>query len=168
MPRPDTDHILQRCRWAVSRFYFVIVKAHAKMIGLLIVTHETLGHAYTALVSHFFGQTPEHVQLLNVAKDEAPESVLQKAALMIAEVNRGHGVLIITDIFGATPCNIARKLIQSDDVAMITGLNAPMMVKAIQYSSRKDDLRALLKEVKAAAIAGIIDLTLDDLESTSC
>lgn len=129
------------------------------VIGLLIVTHETLGHAYGSLVSHFFGPRPENVRLLNVAKDDTPEAILAQASDLIDEVNQGQGVLILTDIFGATPCNIARKLIQSDDVVMLTGLNAPMMVKAIQYSALRQDVHALSQEVKDAALSGIMALT---------
>ena len=73
------------------------------MIGLLIVTHETLGHAFSSLVSHFFGPCPDNVRLLNVAKDDTPEHILTRASALIHEVNQGQGVLILTDIFGATP-----------------------------------------------------------------
>lgn len=136
------------------------------MIGLLIITHETLGHAYNALVSHFFGPCPENVRLLNVAKDDTPEFIMQQASDLIEQVNSGFGVLILTDIFGATPCNTARKLIQSDKVLMLTGLNAPMMVKAIQYSALRNDVQALTKEVKDAAINGIMTLTYEPEETT--
>ena len=136
------------------------------MIGLLIVTHETLGHAFSALVSHFFGPCPDNVRMLNVAKDDTPETILNKASQLIHEVNQGLGVLILTDIFGATPCNIARKLILSPDVMMLTGLNAPMMVKAIQYSALRQDLQSLTQEVKEAALIGIMALTYEPEEAT--
>ena len=136
------------------------------MIGLLIVTHETLGHAFSSLVSHFFGPCPDNVRLLNVAKDDTPELILTRASALIHEVNQGQGVLILTDIFGATPCNISRKLIQSDDVMMLTGLNAPMMVKAIQYSALRNDLNALTQEVKEAALHGIMALSYEPEEAT--
>lgn len=136
------------------------------MIGLLIVTHETLGHAYSSLVSHFFGPCPENVRLLNVAKDDTPEMILAQASALIAEINHGQGALILTDIFGATPCNIARKLIESDDVIMLTGLNAPMMVKAIQYSALRSDVHTFSQEVKDAAISGIMALTYKPEEAT--
>lgn len=135
------------------------------MIGLLIITHETLGHAFSSLVSHFFGPCPENVKLLNVAKDDAPEIILSQAQSLISEINQGHGVLILTDIFGATPCNTARKLIQSDDVVMVTGLNAAMMVKAIQYSALRDDVNLLANEVRDAAISGIMTLRYEPEET---
>ena len=136
------------------------------MIGLLIITHETLGHAFNTLVSHFFGDCPEHVKLLNVAKDTPPELILEQASELVKQVNQGQGVLILTDIFGATPCNIARKLITSPDVMLLTGLNAPMMVKAIQYSSLREDIHVLTKEVKNAALNGIMLLTYEPEEAT--
>lgn len=136
------------------------------MIGLLIVTHETLGHAYNALVSHFFGTCPDNVRLLNVAKDTPPELILEQATQLIGQANQGQGVLLLTDIFGATPCNIARKLITSNDVVMLTGLNAPMMVKAIQYAPLRNDVHLFSQEVKTAAINGIMALTYTEEEAT--
>ena len=133
------------------------------MIGLLIVTHETLGHAFSSLVSHFFGPCPDNVRLLNVAKDDTPDIILERASALIHEVNQGQGVLILTDIFGATPCNISRKLIQSDDVMMLTGLNAPMMVKAIQYASKSNNVHELATTVQQAAINGIMNIDYHDV-----
>ena len=101
-----------------------------------------------------------------MAKDDTPELILTRASALIHEVNQGQGVLILTDIFGATPCNISRKLIQSDDVMMLTGLNAPMMVKAIQYSALRNDLHSLTQEVKEAALHGIMALTYEPEEAT--
>ena len=136
------------------------------MIGLLIVTHESLGHAYNALVSHFFGDCPDNVRLLNVAKDTPPELISEQATQLIGQVNQGQGVLILTDIFGATPCNVARTLITSNDVVMLTGLNAPMMVKAIQYSALRQDVHLFTQEVKTAAISGIMTLNHTPEEAT--
>ncbi|MBP6117349.1 MAG: PTS mannose transporter subunit IIA [Neisseriaceae bacterium] len=132
------------------------------MIGLLIVTHESLGSAFNHLATHFFPALPGNVRILNVEKNDAPETVHAKISHFLEELNFGYGVLILTDIFGATPCNVANKFILNEDTAMLTGLNAPMIVKAIQYASLSTDLQALLQDVKQAAIAGIIDITHKD------
>ena len=69
------------------------------------------------------------------------------------------GVLVLTDIFGATPCNAARKLIVPHKVAMLTGLNAPMLIKAVQYSGTAGNLEDFTEDVRQAAVKGILALT---------
>ncbi len=136
------------------------------MIGLLVMTHETLGHAFNSLACHFFGNPPEHLRLLNISKNEDPDVVLQQAQQLIDEVDHGSGVLLLTDIFGATPFNIANKLIKKPDIILLTGLNAPMMVKAIQYAADFDDLEAFAQKVKQAALDGIIEINLESLQQS--
>ncbi len=134
------------------------------MIGLLVITHESLGHAFNSLACHFFGQAPDNLRLLNVDKNDNPDVVLQQAMHLIDEVNKGSGVLLLTDIFGATPFNIANKLIKDSQVVLLTGLNAPMMVKAIQDSVTSDDLPHFAQSVKQAATNGIIEINLASLQ----
>ncbi|KPN73917.1 MULTISPECIES: PTS sugar transporter subunit IIA [Neisseria] len=130
------------------------------MIGLLIITHEAIGEAYQSLARHFFfGQTPENIRILGVHTDEDHESIINRAQQMVADLHCVEGVLIMTDIFGATPCNAARQLVESGKTAMLTGLNAPMMIKAANYSPTATDLAAFARSVKEAAISGIIDIT---------
>lgn len=136
------------------------------MIGLLIITHERIGEAYRALAHHFFGsQTPENVQLLGVCPDEDQDDIINRAIEMIQDFPENQGVLIMTDIFGATPCNAARRMVREGKSAMLTGLNAPMMVKAVQYAPAADDLAAFTEQVKQAAVKGIFAITAepDDL-----
>ena len=79
--------------------------------------------------------------------------------MMLPRLNRGNGVLILTDIFGATPCNAAMKLIQSSDSAMISGLNAPMLIKAVNYSVQSENLNEFTQLAKDAGIQGIMAFT---------
>lgn len=130
------------------------------MIGLLIITHETLGIAYTRLANHFFPHFDfSHVQILNVEPSENHEQIINRAQAMLPQLNRGHGVLILTDIFGATPCNAALKLITPTQYAMITGLNAPMLIKAVNYSVKSQDLHTFTELVKEAGVQGIMSFT---------
>ena len=127
------------------------------MISILIITHETLGKAYTTLAKHFFQNSDlSHVQILNVSTTDDHASIIQRAQDLLPEINRGHGVLILTDIFGATPCNAAMKMIVPQQSAMISGLNAPMLIKAINYSAQSTDLISFVEMVKQAGINGII------------
>ncbi len=139
------------------------------MIGVIIITHESIGDAYRSLAQHFFPELPPGIRLLGVQRTENHDDIIAKALSMITETDSGHGVLVLTDIFGATPCNAARKLLAPGKVAMLTGLNAPMMIKAVQYASRSDDLLAFTETVKQAAIDGILAITnLSEEGCSSC
>ncbi|MDO1510009.1 MULTISPECIES: PTS sugar transporter subunit IIA [unclassified Neisseria] len=130
------------------------------MIGIIIVTHEAIGAAYRGLAQHFFMETPPHIRLLGVEPNDGHDEIIAKIQNLISEIDpEGQGVLVLTDIFGATPCNAARQLVVPEKVAMLTGLNAPMMVKAVQYSASAEDLTAFTKTVKQAAVNGILSIT---------
>ena len=126
------------------------------MIGLLIVTHETIGEAYRKLAHHFFpGGLPENVRILGVQPTEGQDDIINNAIAALQEFPDNDGVLIMTDIFGATPCNAARRLVRENKSAILTGLNAPMMIKAIQHSPEAEDLAAFTESVREAAVRGI-------------
>ena len=129
------------------------------MIGILIITHERIGDAYSSLSQHFFHDTPHNVKILGVKDHQGHEEIIALTQSLSHDLDSGYGVLVITDIFGATPCNAARQLVTEGKVAMLTGLNAPMMVKAIQDAASATDLKVFTQAVKTAAINGILDIT---------
>ena len=133
------------------------------MIGILIITHEALGDAYRSLAQHFFpGEPPANIKILGVTQEQQHEEIIAHTQTLISSLDKlehCNGVLVITDIFGATPCNAARKLVLEGKVAMLTGLNAPMMVKALQYHTQAGDLAQFTQKVKQAAIDGIFEIT---------
>lgn len=130
------------------------------MIGLLIITHETLGEAYTALARHFFPERRfDHVRILNVAGSEDHAQILERVSALLPELDSGSGVLIMTDIFGATPCNAALKVMANGRTALVSGLNAPMLVKAFHYSGGSGTLAELAQAVRQAGLDGIMLFT---------
>jgi len=132
------------------------------MIGLLIITHETIGEAYRGLADHFFPNGfPENLHILGVQPDEDQNDIINNAIAALQEFPNNRGVLIMTDIFGATPCNAARRLVRAGKSAILTGLNAPMMIKATQYSPMAEDLAAFTETVREAAVKGIFAITAE-------
>lgn len=130
------------------------------MIGLLIITHESVGEAYRGLANHFFPQGfPQNARILGVQPTENQDDIINRAIAEIQEFPENHGVLIMTDIFGATPCNAARRLVRADKSAILTGLNAPMMIKAMAYAEKADHLHTFTELVREAAIKGIFAIT---------
>lgn len=130
------------------------------MIGLLVITHESLGAAYTQLANHFFPNFNfDHIRLLNVENTDDHAAIIARAQTLLPEINCGNGVLILTDIFGATPCNAAMKLIVPQQSAMISGLNAPMLIKAVSHSTQAHDLNEFTEKVKQSGLQGIMAFT---------
>lgn len=130
------------------------------MIGLLIITHEKLGSAYQDLAKHIFpNRTFPHIRLLNVESNNGHEHIIEQAQAHIQELNHGDGVLILTDVFGATPCNAAMKLVRPQHSAMITGLNAPMLIKAVANCEQSTDLNQFVQMIEDAGIQGIMTFT---------
>lgn len=132
------------------------------MIGLMIVTHETVGQANLQLVHHIFGSIPEKIAVIGVRSDDSVEQIHNEVVKKLNSLDYGNGVLILTDIFGATPCNLARRLIKQDNIILITGLNAPMLIKALQNYTKSDNVHTFAEQVKAAAIAGIMTISNED------
>ena len=98
---------------------------------------------------------PENVRILGVQPTEDQDDIINNAIAVLQEFPDNDGVLIMTDIFGATPCNAARRLVRENKSAILTGLNAPMMIKAIQHSPEAEDLAAFTESVREAAVRGI-------------
>lgn len=132
------------------------------MIGLMIVTHETVGQANLQLIQHIFGSIPEKIAVVGVRSDDSVEQIHAEVVKNLSSLNYGNGVLILTDIFGATPCNLVRQLLKQDNIILLTGLNAPMLIKALQNFAKFDDVREFAEVVKQAAIAGIMTISNRD------
>lgn len=103
------------------------------MIGILLVTHNGLGESLLDCVRHVMGNVPSNIRALPVLAEDDPQRTEDAARALISELDRGDGVLLLADVFGATPCNIARKLCQPGRVEGIAGVNLPMLLRAVCY-----------------------------------
>lgn len=103
------------------------------MIGILIIAHEQLGASLIDCVIHILGERPPLLLNYIVSPAADPDTEAIKLQAVLKQLNQGDGVLILTDILGATPANIAYKLIQSEQVECLAGLNLPMLLRAVQY-----------------------------------
>lgn len=124
------------------------------MIGILIVSHEPLGTALLHCTRHIFGRLPVQLAALDVIPDEDPEAVLQAARQLLARINDGSGVIVLTDLYGATPARIATRLAEPHRTVVMAGVNLPMLVKALTYR------KGPLEEVAAHLLEGMRDTIL--------
>lgn len=114
------------------------------MIGILLLTHGELGLQFINTARLIGLNSEEGLAALSVNPSESPDVLTDKLTHAIKAVNRGQGVLILTDLFGGTPTNLSLSFLEEGKVEVVTGLNLPMVIKAI--NSREDqDLRTLAK-----------------------
>jgi mannose PTS system EIIA component len=120
------------------------------MIGIVLLTHGDLGPQFITTARLIGLKSEEAVAALSMDPSESPDHLTERLAQAIKAADRGQGVLILTDLFGGTPTNLSLSFLEEDKVEVVTGLNLPMVIKAI--NSREDhDLRSL---AKSAAEAG--------------
>ena len=112
------------------------------MIGILLITHAPLGKAFIDAVTHVFRSPPERVEALDVIADQDPDQVRQLAREAITRIDDGAGVLVLTDIMGATPCNCTLPLCVPGRVEVIAGVSLPMLLRAISYRNNTLDVAA--------------------------
>ena len=124
------------------------------MIGLLIVDHGTLGESLIHCASHVMGKRPLYLRQLGVTVHDEPDAILPQGRDLVRFLDQGDGVLILTDIFGATPSNIACKLLEPGRIQGVSGVNLPMLIKALSYRDRPMDV--LIDKAVKGAQEGVI------------
>ena len=124
------------------------------MIGLLIVAHGTLGESLIHCASHVMGKRPLYLRQLGVTIHDDPEAILPQGRDLVRFLDQGQGVLVMTDIFGATPANIACRLLEPGRIEGISGINLPMLIKALSY--REEPMQDLIEKSLAGAMEGVI------------
>ncbi len=101
------------------------------MIGIVIVTHGLLGKEIQKSAEFIVGSL-ESCATVSVDNGRGPDAIRQAIEQAIKNVNRGAGVLVLTDMFGGTPSNISLSFLEEGRVEVLTGVNLPMLIKAVQ------------------------------------
>ena len=111
------------------------------MIGLLILAEKNLGAGLIATVVHTLGSRPPQLEATEFDHSAPPEEIEASLRHSIQQVDRGEGVLILADVYGATHTNIACRLLKRGTIELITGINLPMLLRVLNYRhSAMDDL----------------------------
>lgn len=132
------------------------------MIGILIITHGSLGESLLDCAVHVLGKKPEQFATLAVAKQDNPNEMLSKAMGLAVELNSGDGVLVLSDMYGATPCNIVTKLLQPGVVEGVAGVNLPMLVRVMTY--RHEPLTKLVEKAVSGGREGVVYFSRENCE----
>lgn len=121
-------------------------------VGLLLITHNRIGAEFLATATRMLGGCPLTARCLAISDDCDPEAARQRARSLMGEIDQGSGVLVLTDLYGGTPSNIAVSLC-ARRVRVVAGLSLPMLVRVLNYPSL--GLSAMADKAESGAHAGI-------------
>jgi PTS system ascorbate-specific IIA component len=129
------------------------------MIGVLIIAHGSLGESLVGAVTHVLGSRPPQFEVFPVSASDDPLVLLPKARAELEAVDNGEGVLVFSDLYGATPCNLAIKLARPGHVEVVSGVNLPMLVRAFTYRTKGMD--TLVKKAISGGCEGVLHVEID-------
>ena len=124
-------------------------------VGVLLITHEGIGHALVAVATRLLRQLPLKTEAFEVPFDGDPDALLPQASAALRRVDGGQGVLVLTDLYGATPSNLASRLARiGTPVRRVSAVSLPMLLRVMNYAEM--DLDDLPSVAAAGARNGVI------------
>jgi mannose PTS system EIIA component len=124
------------------------------MVGILIIAHGTLGESLIHCASHVLNKRPARLKQLGVTAQDDPLLLLPHARALVKELDDGSGVLILSDMYGGSPSNIAGKLLIPGRIEGVAGVNLPMLIRALTYRDRP--LATLLLKAVSGGCEGVM------------
>jgi len=102
------------------------------MTGILLVTHAGLGQSLIETLEFIMDMTYENIGAISIDIKKNPETLLKKIKKEIKKVRDDQGVIIFTDMFGGTPSNMSYSFLEEDKVEVLSGVNLPILMKAME------------------------------------
>jgi PTS system ascorbate-specific IIA component len=131
-------------------------------VGVLIIAHDELGSVLLDIALGAIGAPPLRVQAVSVTRGADPDELLERANELAADLDGGAGVLVLTDMYGSTPGNIACRLQQLRNVRVVAGLNLPMLIRVFNYPDL--DLEAMAEKAVSGGNTGVLHCGLPEME----
>ena len=101
--------------------------------GLLIITHNDIGEQLLKTANDMLNSCPLPTAAIAINTDCNPDNTIKQAQDLVDELDNGEGVLVLTDMYGSTPSNIANQLTKQHRVIVVTGVNLPMLIRVLNY-----------------------------------
>ena len=127
------------------------------MTGVLIIAHAPLAHALRQCALHVFPDLGRAVVALDVQPNTPPDETLAMARAAMRQLGTSE-TLVLTDVFGATPCNIAQRLVEGVHSSLVTGCNLPMLLRALTY--RNESLESQVARALSGGTQGIMSVAI--------
>ena len=134
------------------------------MIGILIVSHGAFGEALIHCASHVLDKRPLKVRQVGVTVHDDPDAIFPQAQELVRQLDDGDGVLVLTDILGATPSNIASRLLVPGKVEGVSGVSLPMLIRALTY--RTEPLATVVEKTMSASRECTVHMRCEDNDAT--
>jgi PTS system mannose-specific IIA component len=131
------------------------------MNAILLIAHAPLAHALRECALHVFPDCGAHLAAIDVQPNLSPDETLHTARIAMQQLAGPaniQGTLVLTDIFGATPSNVAQKLVDGVSSRLITGVNLPMLLRAVSY--RHESLDALVSRAVIGGTQGVMQVAI--------
>jgi len=129
------------------------------MIGVLIVTHGEIGTALLHSAGQILDAELRQVATLSVWRQDDPDDLILRARELVEGIDAGDGVLILTDIFGATPGNVVSRLLEDGRIEGVSGVSLPMLLRVL--TSRNGSLPAAVQRAKSGGADGVVHMNQD-------
>jgi mannose PTS system EIIA component len=129
------------------------------MIGVLLVTHGSIGESLFTSASQILGVAPQQVATLSVWRQDDPDDLVLRARELLDGLDAGDGVLVLTDIFGATPGNVVSRLLEDGKVEGVSGVSLPMLLRLL--TSRNGWLKAAVQRALSGGAEGVVHMNSD-------
>lgn len=126
------------------------------MAGILIIAHAPLAQALLDCARHVYNEVPERVYAVNIEPNAEPAEMVAQISLLLPELIQQNSAIILTDLCGATPANIALQIAHKADLPLLAGVNLPMLLRAIAYRTRP--LEVLVQAALTGASQGVMRL----------
>ena len=124
------------------------------MIGILLITHGTLGESLIQTAIHVLNKRPPRLRQLGVTAQDDPLLILPQAQALVRELDDGHGVLILTDMYGGSPSNSSAKLILPGKIEAVAGVSLPMLIRALTY--REKSMEVMITKAISGGCEGVM------------
>jgi PTS system ascorbate-specific IIA component len=129
------------------------------MIGILIVTHGRIGQSLLESAVQILDETPRLVATLGVSRSDDPDDLILRARRLIKQLDEGEGVVVLTDIFGATPGNVIARLLEDGRVEGVSGLSLPMLLRVL--TGRSGSLSETVQRAMSGGAEGVVHMNTD-------
>lgn len=129
------------------------------MIGVLLVSHGEIGTSLLASAAQILGASPRQVATLSVWRQDDPDDLVLRARELIEGIDDGDGVLVLTDIFGATPGNVVSRLLQDGRIEGVSGVSLPMLLRVL--TGRNGSLRGAVERALSGGAEGVLHMNSD-------
>jgi PTS system ascorbate-specific IIA component len=129
------------------------------VIGVLLVTHGEIGTALLSSASQILGGSQEQVLTLSVWRQDDPDDLVLRARELLERLDAGDGVLVLTDIFGATPGNVVSRLLDDGHIEGVSGVSLPMLLRVL--TARNGSVSAAVGRAVSGGAEGVVHMNSD-------